>query len=119
MLIYNFQDFEEMFVHLSIPLCDQGNLLHLYRVHNLPLKVDGGGGGDIAVDDDVADDDDESVDQGNQLHLYRVHNNEVDGGNDDIDITTLTIIPNDDTGKVRDGYSVTADLDTEYLLTAK
>ena len=77
MLIYNFQDFEEMFVHLSIPLCDQGNQLHLYRVHNLPLKVDGGGG-DIAVDDDVADDDDESVDQGNQLHLYRVHNNKVD-----------------------------------------
>ena len=82
MLIYNFQDFEEMFVHLSIPLCDQGNQLHLYRVHNLPLKVDGGGGGDIAVDDDVADDDDESVDQGNQLHLYRVHNLplKVDGG---------------------------------------
>ena len=81
MLIYNFQDFEEMFVHLSIPLCDQGNQLHLYRVHNLPLKVYGGG--------------------------------------DDIDITTLTKIPNDDIGKVRDGYSVTADLDTEYLLTAK
>ena len=28
-----------MFVHLSIPLCDQGNQLNLYRVHNLPLKV--------------------------------------------------------------------------------
>lgn len=52
------QDFEEMFVHLSIPLCDRSNDLNLYRVHNLPLKV-------------------------------------------------------------RDGYSVTADLDTEYLLTAK
>ena len=33
------QDFDEMFVHLSIPLCDQGNQLNLYRVHNLPLKV--------------------------------------------------------------------------------
>ena len=89
MLIYNFQDFEEMFVHLSIPLCDQGNQLHLYRVHNLPLKVD------IDI-----------------TSLNKIPN-------DDIDITTLTKIPNDDTGKVRDGYSVTADLDTEYLLTAK
>lgn len=56
--IYFSKDFEEMFVHLSIPLCDRSNDLNLYRVHNLPLKV-------------------------------------------------------------RDGYSVTADLDTEYLLTAK
>ena len=56
--IYFSKDFDEMYVHLSIPLVDKSNELSLYRVHNLPLKV-------------------------------------------------------------RNGYSVTADIETEYLLTAK
>jgi len=56
--IYFSKDFDDMYVHLSIPLVDKSNELHLYRVHNLPLKV-------------------------------------------------------------RNGYSVTADIDTEYLLTAR
>ena len=75
------QDFEEMFVHLSIPLCDQGNQLNLYRVHNLPLKV-------------------------TILSWY------TDNGDEDASIKNSF-------AEVRDGYSVTADLDTEYLLTAK
>jgi len=56
--IYFSKDFDEIYVHLSIPLVDKSNELGLYRVHNLPLKV-------------------------------------------------------------RNGYSVTADIDTEYLLTAQ
>jgi len=56
--IYFSKDFDEIYVHLSIPLIDKSNELSLYRVHNLPLKV-------------------------------------------------------------RNGYSVTADIDTEYLLTAR
>jgi len=56
--IYFSKNFDEIYVHLSIPLVDKSNELGLYRVHNLPLKV-------------------------------------------------------------RNGYSVTADIDTEYLLTAK
>ncbi|XP_023336352.1 uncharacterized protein LOC111707463 isoform X2 [Eurytemora carolleeae] len=40
--IYFSKDFEDMYVHISVPIQDSSNDLQLYRVHNLPLKVRGG-----------------------------------------------------------------------------